>query len=44
MTEKDYFKVKHFKIRKIKFLKVLLKIDNQKMLLNKIKELYDKNN
>ena len=44
MTEKDYFKVKHFKIRKIKFLKVLLKIDNQKKLLNKIKELYDKNN
>ena len=44
MTEKDYFKVKHFKIRKIKFLKVLLKIDNQKMLVNKIKELSDKNN
>ena len=44
MTEKDYFKIKHFNISKIKYLKVCLVINNQKILLDKIKNIYDKNN
>ena len=40
MTEKDYFKIKHFKFEKIKYLKIKLKIENQERLLTKIKQLY----
>ena len=44
MTEKDYFKIKDYKINKINYLKVMLVIDNKEKLISKIKELYDKNN
>ena len=41
MTEKDYFKVKDFKIENLNYLKVMLEINKQDELLAKIKELYD---
>ena len=44
MTEKDYFKVNHFNFSKINYLKVSLEIEKKQQLLNKIDELYDKNN
>ena len=44
MTEKDYFKIKDYKEDSIKYLKVSLKIVSLKKLLNKIKQIYDKNN
>ena len=44
MTEKDYFKIKNYKINKIKYLKVSLEIDKKEKLLSKVKTLYDKNN
>ena len=44
MTEKDYYKVKDYKMNEIKYLKVKLKIDNQEKLLKKINELHGKNN
>ena len=44
MTEKDYFKVNHFNFSKINYLKVSLEIEKKQQLLNKIEELYDKNN
>ncbi len=40
MTEKDYFKIKDYKIDKVNYLKVLLKIKNKDNLLKKIKDLY----
>ena len=43
MTEKDYFKIKNYKIDKIEYLKVSLKIKSQKKLLKKVRKLYDKN-
>jgi len=43
MTEKDYYKVKKFNLKKINYLKVSLEIQNKEKLLGKIKELYDKN-
>ena len=43
MTEKDYYKVKKFNLKKINYLKVSLEIPNKEKLLGKIKELYDKN-
>ena len=36
MTEKDYFKIKDFKINNIKYLKIQLVVDNQKKLLSRI--------
>ena len=42
-TEKDYFKIKKFRTDKIKYLKVLLEIENKDKLLNKVKKSYDKN-
>tara|TARA_B100001057_G_C22832905_1_gene944111 strand:+ start:716 stop:1657 length:942 start_codon:yes stop_codon:yes gene_type:complete len=44
MTEKDYFKIKDYKIDNIKYLKISLRIHNQNKLLNKLKKLYAKNN
>ena len=43
MTEKDYYKVKKFNLKKINYLKVSLEIPNKEKLLGKIKELYKKN-
>ena len=36
MTEKDYFKIKDFKINNIRYLKIELVIDNQEKLLSRI--------
>jgi len=36
MTEKDYFKIKDFKINNIKYLKIELVVDNQEKLLSRI--------
>ena len=44
MTEKDYFKIKDFKIDKIEYLKVSLNIELKEKLLYRIRKLYDKNN
>ena len=44
MTEKDYYKVKDFKLNKIKYLKVSLEIKNKRKLLKIITTQYDKNN
>ena len=41
MTEKDYLRVKDFKIENLNYLKVMLEINKQDELLAKIKELYD---
>ena len=41
MTEKDYFRIKHFNQNKIKYLKVSLIINNKEKLLNSITRLYD---
>ena len=43
MTEKDYFKIKNYKIDKIEYLKVSLKIKSQKKLIARIKKIYDEN-
>ncbi len=40
MTEKDYFKIKHFNLNKINYLKISLKLNNQERLINRIKKLY----
>ena len=39
VTEKDYYKLKKFKLDKIRYLKIILKIDNQGELINMIKEI-----
>ena len=41
MTEKDYVKIKKFKLPNIDYLKVSLKIENKEKLINRIKEIYD---
>ena len=40
MTEKDYFKISNLKSKKINYVKVNLKINGQRRLLNRIDELY----
>ena len=44
MTEKDFLRIKKFNLNNIGFLKVSLKLDNKEKFLNRISELYDKNN
>ena len=44
MTEKDFFKLKKFNFKNLKYLKVSLEIKNRKKFLSKILEIYDKNN
>ena len=41
MTEKDYFKLKKFKIKNLKYLKLSLEIKNKKKFLNEILKIYD---
>ncbi len=41
MTEKDYFKIKKFNFNKIKYLKIILKIDNCEKLIKLISDKYD---
>lgn len=38
MTEKDYFKVKHFNLKEIRYLKVLLEIKNRENLIEYIRK------
>ncbi len=38
MTEKDFFKINEFKIEKIDYLKVILKVDKKQDFINKIKK------
>ena len=44
MTEKDYFKIKDFKIDKIEYFKVSLEIDEKEKFIKTIVKLYDKKN
>ena len=39
-TEKDYYKIKHFNLNKIKYLKVNLVIDNQDRLMRRINKFH----
>jgi tetraacyldisaccharide 4'-kinase len=43
MTEKDYFKIKEFKIDKLGYLKVSLKIDDSERFIKTIEQIYAKN-
>ena len=36
MTEKDYYKISHYNLDKVNYLKVELLIDEKEKLLNKI--------
>ena len=40
MTEKDYYKINHYKLKKINYLKVSLEIYNKEKLLKKINSLH----
>ena len=44
MTEKDYFKTKHFNNDRIKYLKVSLEINDKERFIKTIMKLYDQNN
>ena len=41
MTEKDYFKVKHFNIQKSGYLEVSLKINDKKDFINILNSIYE---
>lgn len=41
MTEKDYFKINHFNINKINYLKVSLELEKKEMLLNRVRSIYE---
>jgi len=41
MTEKDFFKIEKYKLKNIKYLKILLEINEHEKFLNKINDLYD---
>ncbi len=43
-TEKDYYKIKHFNLNKIKYLKVNLVIDNQDRLMRRINKFHYESN
>tara|TARA_B100000575_G_C23108718_1_gene640184 strand:- start:493 stop:1431 length:939 start_codon:yes stop_codon:yes gene_type:complete len=43
-TEKDFNKIRQFKVDNIEYLKIELKIFNKENLLNRIKDIYDKKN
>ena len=43
MTEKDFFRIKKFNFKNIRYLKVRLEIDNYDLFINKILQTYDKN-
>ena len=44
MTEKDFFKVKEFKVSGINYLEVQTEIENLDKLIEKILKIYDKSN
>ena len=39
MTEKDYFKINHFNLERIKYLKIILKISKQEKFIDEIRKL-----
>ena len=41
MTEKDYFKIKKFNFNEIKYLKIILKIENCEKLITLVSDVYD---
>ena len=41
MTEKDYFKIKKFNFNEIKYLKIMLKIENCEKLIKLVSDIYD---
>lgn len=41
MTEKDYFKINHFNIKNINYLKISLELEKKEMLLNRIRSVYE---
>ena len=41
MTEKDYFKIKKFNFNEIKYLKIILKIENCEKLIKLVSNVYD---
>ena len=41
MTEKDYFKIKKFNFNEIKYLKIILKIENCEKLIKLVSDVYD---
>ena len=41
MTEKDYFKIKKFNLNEIKYLKIILKIENCEKLIKLVSNIYD---
>ena len=41
MTEKDYFKIDKYKLKNIKYLKILLEINEHEKFLKRINDLYD---
>ena len=41
MTEKDFYKIKEFNLKKIDYLKVSLEIKEKQKLINKIRKIYD---
>ncbi len=43
MTEKDFYKINHFNLKKINYLKVLLEIDKKEIFFKKVFKIYDKN-
>ena len=43
MTEKDFFKIKDFKLQNINYLKVSLEIERKDNLIKILNKLYDKN-
>ena len=40
-TEKDYYRIKDYKFDEIKYLKILVQIENKEELINKILKVYD---
>ena len=41
MTEKDYFKLKHFNLKKINYLKLILEFENKEKLLDRVRSIYE---
>ena len=41
MTEKDFFKIEKYKLKNIKYLKILLEINEREKFLKRINDLYD---
>ena len=42
-TEKDFFRIKHYDLTEINFLKIKLEIQNKEQLISSILKIYDKN-